>query len=107
MTNSQYHKYVMAYGVPNTHDAICDSLLFLILRKWCPLVSVYVIGRFLTVLACATETMRRQPIGIELAARNLPCFFISQNPCDVTKKQENHELQPLRHVWHRHIYSEI
>ena len=71
------------------------------------IVSVYVIGRFLTVLACATETMRRLPIGIELAARNLPCFFISQNPCDVTKTQENHELQPLRHVWHRHIYSEI
>ena len=82
-------------------------LSFVISLQYHFTTSMYVIGRFLTVLACATETMRRQPIGIELAARNLPCFFISQNPCDVTKTQENHELQPLRHVWHRHIYSEI
>ena len=43
-----------------TVSKICPQLSFHELDCTFILVSVHVIGRFLTVLACATETMRRQ-----------------------------------------------
>ena len=58
-------------------------------------MSVYVIGRFLTVLACATETMRRQPIGIELADRNLPCFLLVKTLVTSQKNKKIMNCNPL------------